>query len=64
MTTTVALSFIKLRARATLGYREKKCPQVRFITYLSQVYNKQYYRNIYILVYDDYEIIIEVAQQE
>ena len=44
-----------LRARATLGYREKKCPQVRYVTHV--------YYAVYIL-YNDYyyQIITEVAQ--
>ena len=45
-----------LRARATLGYREKKeCPQVRYVSHV--------YYAVYIL-YNDYcfQIIIEVAQ--
>ena len=44
-----------LRPRATLGYREKKCPQVRYVSHV--------YYAVYIL-YNDYcfQIIIEVAQ--
>ena len=51
-----------LRARATLGYREKKkCPQVR---YVSHVYYAVYILILRYCIYNDYyfQIIIEVAQ--
>ena len=44
-----------LRARATLGYREKKeCPQVRYVSHV--------YYAVYILYNDYYQIINTVEQ--
>ena len=49
-----------LRARATLGYREKKMPPGK----VYENYVKSYVYTYYYSIYNDCQILIEVAQQE